>query len=213
MRRPLIAAACLVALAGCAGNGHTDHAAGHADHLAPTTPASSAAAPLTTASGAASAAPAVSDYNLADVMFLQMAIANHNRGIELIHLADKRPIREDLRNLAAAIRLTQEQEVGQMKKWLSGWSQSTDVNPDPNAHSHHGGMPVTDAQALAELGKLPDSEFEKQFIALLTAHQHNAVEFALTEGKEGASAEVKAFADKVVKSRTGQIQQLLNYQQ
>ncbi|GAA3042486.1 DUF305 domain-containing protein [Actinokineospora globicatena] len=214
MRRPLIAAACLIALTGCAGNGHAGHeSTDHAGHdLAPTTPASAPAqAPVTSASG--SAAPAVGDYNLADVMFLQMAVANHNRGIELVHLADKRPIREDLRNLSAAIRLTQEQELEQMKKWLTEWSQSTDVNPDPNAHAHHGGMPVTDAQSLAELGKLPDGEFEKQFIALLTAHQHNAVEFALTEGKEGASTPVKAFADKVVKSRTGQIQQLLNYQQ
>ncbi|RLK53818.1 DUF305 domain-containing protein [Actinokineospora cianjurensis] len=213
MKRPLILAACLALLAGCGGSGHDAAHTGHAGHeLAPTTPAS-ASAPAPAPASASGAAPAVGDYNLADVMFLQMAMANHSRGIELVHLADKRPIREDLRNLTAAIRLTQEQELDQMKKWLTEWSQSTDVNPDPNAHSHHGGMPVTDAAALADLAKLPDSEFEKQFIALLTAHQHNAVEFALTEGKDGASAPVKAFADKVVKSRSGQIQLLLKYQQ
>ncbi|WP_035305127.1 DUF305 domain-containing protein [Actinokineospora inagensis] len=212
MRRTPIAliAACAVVLAGCGSDPHAGHSAAHAGHnLAPTTPAS-AQAPV---SGAAGATPAVSDYNLGDVMFLQMAIANHQRGIDLVHLADNRPIRDDLHNLITAIRLTQEQEIPEMKKWLTGWGQSTDVDPNPNAHAAHGGMPITDPQTLADLANLPDNQFQKQFIVLLTAHQHNAVEFALTENKEGVSVPVKAFADKLIKSRTGEIQQLLNLEQ
>ncbi|GLZ41896.1 DUF305 domain-containing protein [Actinokineospora sp. NBRC 105648] len=213
MRRPLIAAACLALLAGCGSAGeHAGHDA-HAGHGAvPTTPvAASAAAPVS--GSAAAAQPAVGDYNLADVMFLQMAIANHKQGIALVGLADKHPVRKEVKDLADAIRLTQEQEVTTMTKWLTDWSQPIEVSGDPSAHAHHGGMPITDPQALAELDKAPDGQFEKEFVTLLTGHQHNAVEFALTEGKDGASAPVKAFADKIVKSRSGQIQQLLRFAQ
>ncbi|PPK66335.1 DUF305 domain-containing protein [Actinokineospora auranticolor] len=223
MRRPLVAVAACVTLlvAGCGSDSHAGHAdpAGHAGHGAATTsssPASpSAQAPAGgAASASAAAAPAVGgDWNLADVMFLQMAIANHKRGIELVQLADKHQVRADVRNLADAIRLTQEQEVSQMSKWLTDWKQPVEVSGDPSAHAHHGGMPLTDPQTIAELDAQPDGQFEKQFVTILTGHQHNAVEFALTEKKDGANADVKAFADKVVKSRTAQIQQLLNFSQ
>ncbi|WP_018685022.1 DUF305 domain-containing protein [Actinokineospora enzanensis] len=218
MRRPFLAVGCALLLAGCGSANADGPDAGHAGHGAATAPTSASApaqAPAPEAGSAtAGAAPAVGgDWNLADVMFLQMAIANHDQGIQLASLADKHNIRPELRNLADAIRVTQQQELGQMKKWLTDWGKPIEASTDPNAHAAHGGMPITDPQTISDLDKLPDAEFEKQFIPILTGHQHNAVEFALDEGKEGVSGPVKAFADKVVKSRTAQIQQLLRFEQ
>ncbi|UVS78891.1 DUF305 domain-containing protein [Actinokineospora sp. UTMC 2448] len=154
--------------------------------------------------------PAVGDYNLADVMYLQMAIANHEQGIELVALAEKRAVRPEVAQLAAAIGATQRTEVGQMEAWLTGWGQPTEVDTNPDAHAHHGGMPITDPESLAALAAAPDGEFEAQFVSVLTGHQHNAVEMARRELTDGVSPDVKKFADKVVQSRTGQISALLN---
>ncbi len=213
MTRALLAAACLTLLAACGTGadpgGHGDHP-GHGGPVSPLTSTRSAA-PATPPAGSPTApSTPVGDFNLADVMFLQMAVANHARGVELVALAEGRPVRGQVKDLAAAIRLTQLQEIDSMKSWLTAWSQPLEVSVDPGAHAHHGGMSVTDPAALADLAALPDREFEKQFLTLLTSHQHNAVEFALTEAQDGASPEVKVFADRVIKSRTGQIRQLLN---
>ncbi|MFC7614687.1 DUF305 domain-containing protein [Actinokineospora soli] len=162
--------------------------------------------------GRSAAAPtsAVGDYNLADVMYLQMAIANHEQGIELVALAGAHPVRPAVSELAAAIGATQRTEVDQMRGWLAEWGHPDEVSTDPADHAHHGGMPITDDAALAELAAAPDAEFERRFVTVLTGHQHNAVEMARRQLADGASPAVKAFADKVVKSRSGQISALLN---
>ncbi|MGW5055382.1 DUF305 domain-containing protein [Actinokineospora sp. NPDC004072] len=198
--------ALVLALAGCAGPMPAEFAPtsgaalGHAQHAPVSTSPVSTPPPK----------PAVGDYNLADVMYLQMAIANHKQGIELVALAEKRAVRPEVAQLAAAIGATQRTEVDQMTAWLKGWEQPVEVDTNPDAHAHHGGMPITDPQSLAELAAIPDAEFEQQFISVLTGHQHNAVEMARQELTDGVSPEVKKFADKVVQSRTGQISALLN---
>ena len=190
--------ALVLALAGCAGPMPAEFApsarAGHGHVPAAATP--------TTTTG---------DYNLADVMYLQMAIANHEQGVELVALAGKHPVRPEVAELAAAIGATQRTEAEQMRAWLAGWGHPDEVAADPSAHAHHGGMPITDPAAIAELSALPDAEFERKFVTVLTGHQHNAVEMARQEITDGASPEVKKFADKVVKSRTGQISALLKF--
>ncbi|WP_436497473.1 DUF305 domain-containing protein [Actinokineospora sp. HUAS TT18] len=148
-------------------------------------------------------------HNAADVMYLQMAVTHHEQGIELVRLAADRRVRPQVRDLAKAIELTQTSEIDTMRGWLTGWDQSTSADPDPAAHHHHGGPAVTAPDTIAALTTLPDSEFEHRFVTVLTGHQHNAVELARTELADGVDPAVRALADRVVRSRTGQIQQLL----
>lgn len=203
MRRCLLIAL-LLPVAACSGPlpaefAPTSAAPGHG-HLPAVT---------TTATGSA-AAPAVGDFNLADVMYLQMAIANHEQGIDLVALAESRQVRPQVSELAAAIGSTQRSELEQMRAWLTSWGHPEEVSEDPAAHAHHGGMPITDPESIAELAALPAGEFEQKFVTVLTGHQHNAVEMARQQMTDGASPDVRAFADRVVKSRTGQISALLN---
>ena len=50
--------------------------------------------------------PLDGSFNGTDVMFLQMAVPQHEEGIELAKLAEKRASRKEVRDLATAIRVT-----------------------------------------------------------------------------------------------------------
>ncbi|WP_133902615.1 DUF305 domain-containing protein [Actinophytocola oryzae] len=159
-----------------------------------------------------SAPPPDTSYNDTDVMFLQMAVPQHEQGIEMAKLAEKRASRREIRDLATAIRLTQEDEVARMSRWLEKWRQPVAPDLDPAAHAGHGGMHGSDPAVLEVLRNTPAGpDFDGRFLNLLTGHQHLAVELALMEEKDGFNADTKAFAGRIVKSRTAEIEQMGAY--
>lgn len=159
-----------------------------------------------------SAPPPDGSYNDTDVMFLQMAVPQHEQGIEMARLAEKRASRKEVRDLATAIRLTQEDEVAQMRKWLVAWNQPVAPDLDPAAHTGHGGMHGTDPAVLRVLQETPAGpDFDSRFLNLLTGHQHGAVELARQEEKSGFNDDARGLADRMIKSRTAEIAEMGNY--
>jgi len=159
-----------------------------------------------------SAPPPDGSYNDTDVMFLQMAVPQHEQGIEMATLASERATRKEIRDLAAAIRLTQEDEVATMKAWLVRWNQPIAADLDPNAHTGHGGMHGADPAVLQVLRDTPAGpEFDSLFLNLLTGHQHGAVELARMEEKGGFNQDARALASRIIKSRTAEIEQMGSY--
>jgi uncharacterized protein (DUF305 family) len=148
-------------------------------------------------------------YNDTDVMYLQMMVAHHEQGLEMVGLAEKKAERAEVRTLAQAVKVTQADEVELMKSWLAGWSKPATVDHAPSAHEDHGGLPATGPEEMAALKKAKGADFESTFLNLFVAHQHNAVEMAGMEKAGGSNAETKAFADRVKASRTDQIKQML----
>jgi uncharacterized protein (DUF305 family) len=158
------------------------------------------------------APPPDGSYNDTDVMFLQMAVPQHEQGIEMARLAEKRATRKEIRDLAAAIRVTQEDELTLMKKWLARWNQPIAYDPDPTAHAGHGGMHGTDPAVLQVLRDTPAGpDFDSRFLNLLTGHQHGAVELARLEQKDGRHPDARELADRIIRSRTAEIQQMGSY--
>jgi uncharacterized protein (DUF305 family) len=159
-----------------------------------------------------SAPPPGTDYNDTDVMFLQMAVPQHQQGIEMAKLAESRASRKEIRDLATAIRVTQEDELTRMKRWLTRWHQPIEADLDPNAHAGHGGMHGVDPAVLQVLRDTPAGpDFDSRFLTLLTGHQHNAVELAMMEEKDGYNLDAREFAGRVVKSRTAEIAEMGRY--
>lgn len=148
-------------------------------------------------------------FNETDVMFLQMMVAHHKQGLEMVRLARKAATRTEVRTLAGAVDATQTDELDLMTSWLEAWSQPTTVDHAPSAHADHGGLPATGPEELAALHRAKKAEFETVFLNLFVAHQHNAVEMAHLETTDGVNAETKAFADRVRESRADQIRQML----
>lgn len=166
----------------------------------------------TTAGASQSAPPPRTGFNDTDVMFLQMAVPQHEQGIEMAAIAKKRASRKEVRELAAAVLATQKDELSQMKRWLTDWNQPIAYDLDPNAHTGHGGMHLSDPVVVTALRETPAGpDFDTTFLNLLTGHQHGAVELAQMETKDGHHPDTRAFADRVIRSRTAQIQEMGKY--
>jgi uncharacterized protein (DUF305 family) len=165
-------------------------------------------APVTEVAAQA-AVQAEGGHNATDVMYLQMMVAHHEQGLEMVRLAEKRAGRTEIRTLAKAIDVTQADEVKLMTGWLEQWSAPTKVDHAPSAHADHGGLPATGDEEIAALQDAKGTAFETAFLNLFVAHQHNAVEMAQLETTKGSNAEAKAFADRVKASRADQIKQML----
>ncbi|MFG1857111.1 DUF305 domain-containing protein [Actinomadura geliboluensis] len=157
---------------------------------------------------AASSAPAAG-YNDQDVVFLQMMVAHHKQGLEMVRLAAQRAPRKEVRTLAAAVDATQSEELKLMKAWLGKWSKPTTSGAATQAHLHHGAAPATGAKEIGTLRKTKGTGFEPAFLNLFIGHQGSAVEMARAEQSKGASPDAKAFAKRVVESRTAEIRQML----
>lgn len=158
---------------------------------------------------AQAAVQAEGGHNDTDVMYLQMMVAHHEQGLEMVRLAGRNAARGEIRTLAKAIEVTQSDEVELMTGWLKQWSAPTTVAHAPSAHADHGGLPATGAEEIAALRKAKGPAFETAFLNLFVAHQHNAVEMAQLEAEQGSNTEAKAFADRVRASRADQIRQML----
>jgi uncharacterized protein (DUF305 family) len=159
-----------------------------------------------------SAPPPDGSYNDTDVMFLQMAVPQHEQGIEMARLAEERASRKEIRDLATAIRVTQEDEATQMRKWLVAWRQPVAPDLDPTAHTGHGGMHGTDPAILQVLQDTPAGpDFDTRFLNLLTGHQHGAVELARLEQEDGFNTDTRSLADRMIRSRAAEIEQMAKY--
>ncbi|GAA3876189.1 DUF305 domain-containing protein [Saccharothrix violaceirubra] len=151
------------------------------------------------------------EHNDTDVMFLQMAIAHHKQGLEIVKLAKDHAVRSDVKTLAAAIEVTQLSEIDSMTKWLGDWGKPESSGTDMQLHADHGGDHSTRPEDIAEIAALPSGEFEKGFLNLLIAHQHNAVAIAKFEREGGSNPQSKGLADRIFESRSAQIAQMLGY--
>jgi uncharacterized protein (DUF305 family) len=157
----------------------------------------------------AAAVQAGGQHNATDVMFLQMMVAHHDQGLEMVRLAEKRADRSEVRTLARAVAATQTDEAAVMKSWLVEWSEPTTVDHAPSAHADHGGLPATGPEEIAALRKVKGRAFDTAFLNLFVAHQHNAVEMANLEAGKGVDSDTKALATRIRQSRTDQIKQML----
>jgi uncharacterized protein (DUF305 family) len=157
--------------------------------------------------GPAPAARGGAGFNATDVMFLQMMLPHQEQGVKLARLAKRHPVRPEVATLAAAIETTEIAEARQMQERLRGWRRPLRANP--GEHAAHGGMPQTTDAELAALAEAPPDRFERDFLNLLIAHQDDAVQMARLETGQGEDAWTKRLAQRVAKSRSAEIDQML----
>ncbi len=149
------------------------------------------------------------EHNDTDVMFLQMLVHHQKQGLEMTSTAISRAKSPELKTLAEAVQATEKDELTMIESWLSGWGKETEVGQAASLHADHGGLPGTGDAEIKALTTVKAASFDTAFLNLFLAHQHQAIEMAQLEKKDGANAETKAFAERVIQSRQGEIQQML----
>lgn len=155
--------------------------------------------------------PPAHGLNNTDVMFLRMTLPHHRQGVEMAGLGARKGSRTELVELAAAIEVTQRDEVELMAGILaeSGVPETAPAatgTADP--HAAHGGLPGTSERQVAALRESAGAEFERRFLNTMMAHQGDAIRLARMEVASGADQRLLDLAKRIELSRTGQIAQM-----
>lgn len=156
-------------------------------------------------------APQVSTgaFNQNDVMFLQMMVPHLEQGLSIVRLARERASRVEVQTLAAAMESTQADEAATMSARLRDWRQP--AKAPVNSHADHGDMPAIAAKELAALRRTTGPDFDRRLLNVLIAHQDDAIQLARVETATGSDPGARALADRIDRSRSAQIRQMLAF--
>ncbi|MGQ4616513.1 DUF305 domain-containing protein [Nocardia sp. R7R-8] len=185
-----LAAVAAVSLAGC-GDADTGHTTEHGT--------STTTSPVTSA-------PATVVHNDADVMFLQMMYPHHAQAVDMARLVPGHTDNQQLRTLAAQVEQAQAPEMQQITALLQSFGK-----PAPTAGEGHGGhgMPgMMSAEQMAALGAASGPDFDRQWLTMMIEHHAGAIAMAQTELAEGANADAKALAERIIGAQQAEIAQM-----
>ncbi|MEV6660522.1 DUF305 domain-containing protein [Nocardia fluminea] len=151
----------------------------------------------------ATSATASTDFNAADVSFLQMMYPHHAQAVEMAKMVPSHTQNQQLIALAAQVEKAQAPEMQQITDLLAGFGE-----PAPSATGGHGGhdMPgmMTDAQ-MSSLQAANGDEFDRQWLEMMIAHHEGAVEMAQTELNAGVNPQARQLATKIVADQEAEI--------
>jgi uncharacterized protein (DUF305 family) len=150
-------------------------------------------------SGAAQSLPQPG-FSDADVKFMQGMIHHHSQAIDMVELLYQRTASDDMRKLAKRIEVSQNDELGMMRRWLEARGQDV---PGPHAH-HMPGAPLMPGMLtpdeMAKLAAVKGPEFDRLFLEGMIKHHSGALTmvadlFAAPGAAQGS--EIFAFASDV----------------
>jgi uncharacterized protein (DUF305 family) len=195
----IVAAATAAALtvAGCSNGTSTTPASG-----APSSPAMDHGGSAMSTS--ASAAPNVtrSDFNDADVMFLQMMYPHHAQAIDMSKLVADRSKDQQVITLAQNIDKAQGPEMAQMTDLLESVGK-----PAPSADSGHmAGM--MSSEQMASLEALSGAAFDRMWLQMMIDHHTGAIEMSNTELRDGINPDARKMAQAIIANQEAEITQM-----
>src|SRR5262245_12392639 len=151
-------------------------------------------------STAAAEALPMPGYSAADVRFMQGMIHHHSQAIDMVDLLYSRTASDDMKKLAKRIEVSQNDELGMMRRWLEARGQDV---PGPHAH-HMPGAPLMPGMLtpdeMAKLAAAKGTEFDRLFLEGMIKHHSGALvmvkDLFATRGAAQGS-EIFAFASDV----------------
>ncbi len=140
-----------------------------------------------------------------EASFLQQMIQHHRSGVEMAKLVADHTQRAELRQFADKMIAMQDQEIGQMTKWLTDWYKTSpkevaNEKADKEMKMH-----------MSMLSAKHDADFDKAFLDMMPKHHHDAVEMSEQAEKKGTHAELKELAAKIAKDQQTEIAQMKSW--
>lgn len=168
-------------------------------------------------SSASSGKPAArSDFNDADVTFLQMMYPHHAQAVEMARLVPSRTQNEQVRALAADIEKAQSPEMEQITTLLESFGK-----PAPTSSGHGGhNMEMTTTMNMPGMTPMPGmmsneqmnalaaasgADFDRQWSELMIEHHTGAIAMSNTELAGGVNPDAKALATAIVAAQQAEI--------
>ncbi|WP_330250245.1 DUF305 domain-containing protein [Nocardia sp. NBC_00565] len=170
--------------------------------------------------GSSSSSPATSgkpaarsDFNDADVTFLQMMYPHHAQAVEMARLVPSRTQNEQLRALAGDVEQAQAPEMEQITTLLQSFGK-----PAPSAGGHNMEMPgMTTTPSTANmpgmmsndqmnaLAAASGADFDRQWMEMMIEHHTGAIAMANTELANGANPDARALATAIIAAQQAEI--------
>ena len=136
----------------------------------------------------------------ADVTFMQGMIGHHAQALEMVAFVEARTQSDDMKRLALRIKISQDDEIGMMKRWLTVRGAAL---PDEHAHHMHGAtlMPgMLTQDEMARLAAATGPAFDALFLEYMIKHHEGALSMVkdlfATPGA-GQEGDIFAFASDV----------------
>jgi uncharacterized protein (DUF305 family) len=152
-----------------------------------------------------------------DVGFSRDMAAHHLQGVEMANLALETSTDPAVRGLAFDIATTQTNQAGRMQGWLAYWGHSPTGGEvmawmGDGGHGGHemsgmdgGLMPgMATEEELAALRELSGTEFDVEFLRLMTRHHQGGLEMALYAAEHGETSVVRDLAKAIADSQTAE---------
>ena len=136
----------------------------------------------------------------ADIAFVTGMVPHHAQAVTMSALAADRAASPQVKALAAQISGEQAPEIDQMQGLLKEWGRP--AAPTTMAMPMSG--MVSDAQ-LQQLTSARGAAFDRLFLQEMTQHHNGAVDMAGVELRDGASADAKALAQKIIDAQRAEI--------
>ncbi len=140
-------------------------------------------------------------FTAADVRFMQGMIGHHAQAVQMVELVDARSDDPDMKTLGLRIRVSQEDEIGMMIRWLEARGQAV-PDPDPREHTQSAAM-MPGMLTMDEMDRLAAAKgraFDRLFLEGMIRHHGGALtmvkELFATRGA-AQDGEIFAFASDV----------------
>jgi uncharacterized protein (DUF305 family) len=134
-----------------------------------------------------------SEFNRADIMFMNMMIVHHEQAIEMSQLAPNRTTNETILELARNISKSQQSEIDTMSSWLNDAGRQR-----PRGMGHRmAGMASPKEMNLLE--QSTGDEFDRRFANLMIDHHEGGIDMAQAEVQRGSHAGVVSLAEDMVR--------------
>ena len=157
-----------------------------------------------TSSPSASAATRT-DYNDADVTFLQMMYPHHAQAVEMAQLVPGRSQNQQVLALAANIEKAQAPEMSQISALLQSFGK-----PAPTTDAGHTtGMPGMMAlDQMNTLKGLSGKDFDRMWLQMMIDHHTGAITMSNTELANGTNPDSKRLAQTIITNQQAEIDQM-----
>ncbi|WP_327308178.1 DUF305 domain-containing protein [Streptomyces sp. NBC_01298] len=193
----------LLPLTGCRDGGAADAAAGGGQAvIAPGKPGEKAR--TLSPEQAAKELPDDSP-NAADRAYVRNMIEHHGQALTMSALAPDRASADGVKRLAERIAAAQRPEIGAMEGWTA---RNPAPGSAPGGHDHAAMPGMATEQQLKELTAARGPDFDRLFLALMTAHHEGALKMTGEVLAAGNNAAVEEMANEVAATQSAEIHRM-----
>lgn len=141
------------------------------------------------------------EFNQADVMFMNMMIIHHDQAIKMAELAPNRTDNENILELSRNISEAQRAENNQMAEWLRelGYQRPRDV---------HRMAGMASQSQIQELSNSEGSEFDQLFSDLMIRHHEGGINMAMSFSRRGKNTELVEMERQMIETQQNEIEMM-----